>query len=169
MTEQDFLSILETSLSGELPSHEVRSNVQYYRDYIDSKKRVKSEAEVMQELGDPRLIARTIVDTYQLSHPSKRYEDVNSSTRTGQYQEGEVHQESTGYGDKMFNRKPLSQRKLKVIGWAIGIGFILTLLLILGTVFWLGAVVLRLFIKFLLPILLIVIGVTWIGNQIRRH
>ena len=169
MTEQDFLNILETSLSGQLPSQEIRSNIQYYRDYIDTKKRVKSEAEIMEELGDPRLIAKTIIDTYQLSHPSKRYESVNSGAGTGQYQEREVHQESTDYGYETINRKPISQRKLKFFGWAIGIGTILILLLILGAIFWIGAVVLKVFIRFILPILLIFIGVTWIRNQIRRH
>lgn len=169
MTEQDFLNILETSLSGELPSHEVRSNIQYYKDYIDTKKRVKSEAEVLEDLGDPRLIAKTIIDTYQLSHPSKRYENINTSSRNSQYQDGEIHQESTDYEYGTFNRSPISKRKLKFIGWAIGIGTILILLLILSAVFWLGAVVLKIFIRFILPILLIFIGVTWIRNQIRRH
>ncbi|MDD5935874.1 MAG: DUF1700 domain-containing protein [Clostridiales bacterium] len=169
MTEQEFLNILESSLSGELPGNEIRSNVQYYRDYIKSQKSSKSEREIMEALGDPRLIARTIIDTYQLSHPSKHYGKNESDFNSRQYQDPEVHQADTSYEYQESKGMHVSERKLKAIGWAIGIGTVLILLLILGTIFWLGVVVLKIFVRFILPILLIAIGITWIKNQIRRR
>ena len=38
--------------------------LRYYDDYIRSERQKgRSEADIMEELGDPRLIARTILDT----------------------------------------------------------------------------------------------------------
>lgn len=42
----------------------VEDNVRYYQNYISQEiASGKSEKEVLEELGDPRLIARTIIDT----------------------------------------------------------------------------------------------------------
>ena len=42
---------------------QVAEHVRYYREYIDSEiRRGKTEAEVLAQLGDPRLLARSIVD-----------------------------------------------------------------------------------------------------------
>lgn len=163
MTENEFLNILETTLNGEMPAAEVRANILYYRDYIDSSKGTKSEQEIMNELGDPRLIARTIISTYQLNHPEKHYESYGSS----EYVDDSVHQEeNSSYAT--FNGKQISPKKLKLIGWAIGIGTIVILLLVLSAVFWLGGVVVKVFLRFFLPIILILIGVTWIREHFRR-
>lgn len=63
MTKQEFLSGLETALSGEVSQQTFLSNMQYYRSYIEDEiRKGRSEAEVMEELGSPRLIARTIID-----------------------------------------------------------------------------------------------------------
>lgn len=64
MNKEEFLRGLKTALSGELPPGALQSNLNYYEDYIRTEiGKGRSEAEVMEELGDPRLIARTIIDT----------------------------------------------------------------------------------------------------------
>lgn len=63
MTKQEFLSGLETALSGEVSQQVFLENMQYYRGYIeDELRKGRSEGEVLEELGSPRLIARTIID-----------------------------------------------------------------------------------------------------------
>lgn len=62
MTKNEFLSILRESLAGNVPSDVINENISYYRDYIENNDR--SESQVLDELGDPRLIARTIIDTF---------------------------------------------------------------------------------------------------------
>lgn len=63
MGKAEFLKILEDQLSGQMDRGEILSNLNYYGDYIDSQIREgKTEEEVMEELGDPRLIARTLLD-----------------------------------------------------------------------------------------------------------
>lgn len=168
MTEQQFLNILEQTLSGEIPAHEVRSNLQYYRDYINSKKSVKSEEEVMLELGDPRLIARTIIDTYRLNHPGMQFEGSKESYQGNTYKDVNSHEKDyeNGYEDELAQKRAI--RKLKFMSWTIGIGFLLVLFLVLGAVFWIGGIIFKLFIRFILPALLIVIGIAWIRKQFQK-
>ncbi len=64
MNRNEFISILRTVLSGEVPPSVVEDNVHYYDSYISQEiAGGKSEREVLDSLGDPRLIAKTIVDT----------------------------------------------------------------------------------------------------------
>ena len=64
MDRNEFVSTLRAALTGELPASVVEDNVRYYDAYISQEiASGKSEREVMESLGDPRLIARTILDT----------------------------------------------------------------------------------------------------------
>ena len=64
MNREEFLQKLEETLTGQVPPQVVRENLEYYGSYIrEERRKGRSEAEVMDELGDPRLIARTIIDT----------------------------------------------------------------------------------------------------------
>ncbi len=63
MNKTEFLKELERSLDGEVSSGTVLDNLQYYNDYIRSElERGRSEEDILNELGDPRLIARSIKD-----------------------------------------------------------------------------------------------------------
>ena len=64
MTKQEFLEKLRLALTGNVPGSVVSENLQYYEDYINTEiRKGKSEEEVLAALGDPRLIARTIITT----------------------------------------------------------------------------------------------------------
>lgn len=64
MNKEDFLRGLQSALSGEVPPTVVRDNLRYYDDYIRTEmQNGRDEEQVMGELGDPRLIAKTIIDT----------------------------------------------------------------------------------------------------------
>lgn len=63
MNKNEFLRKLKKILSYDLPLRLVEKNLAYYRSYIEEEVRKgRSESEVLKELGDPRLIARTIID-----------------------------------------------------------------------------------------------------------
>ena len=63
MDKKRFLNELRQELSYELPDMLVRNNVEYYSAYIDTEVRKgRSQDEVLSDLGDPRLIARTVID-----------------------------------------------------------------------------------------------------------
>ena len=60
MTKEEFLTELNKALSG---TGLERENIRYYSDYIDSRMAEGlSEEAVLEELGSPRLIARSVKD-----------------------------------------------------------------------------------------------------------
>lgn len=62
MTRQEFLDALRRALNRDLSAEEVEENIAYYDSYISSQVREgQEEAQVIARLGDPRLIARTIL------------------------------------------------------------------------------------------------------------
>ena len=64
MTRREFMEMLRLALNGKVTSAQLADNLQFYEDYISTEiRKGKSEADVLAELGDPRLIARTIVET----------------------------------------------------------------------------------------------------------
>ena len=66
MDRNEFISTLRAVLAGEVPGAVVEDNVRYYDSYISQEiAGGRSEREVLESLGDPRLIAKTIIDTYQ--------------------------------------------------------------------------------------------------------
>ncbi len=64
MTKEEFLTELRTSLTGNVSSDLINDNLNYYEDYINTEiRKGKSEEEVLDGLGSPRLLARTITET----------------------------------------------------------------------------------------------------------
>ena len=62
MTRQEFLEELKNSLAGEVSAEVMMDSYRYYSAYIDEEMRKgKSEEEVLEELGKPGLIARSII------------------------------------------------------------------------------------------------------------
>ena len=63
MYRAEFLDILKTQLSGQMHEGKIAAHLRYYEDYIQSKVRAGTpEEEVIAQLGDPRLIAKTLLD-----------------------------------------------------------------------------------------------------------
>lgn len=63
MSKKDYLDSLRESLSYELPSRLVESNIRFYESYIEEQLRSgKSFQEIEEELGEPQLIARSCID-----------------------------------------------------------------------------------------------------------
>ena len=59
MNKQDFIDRLRMALNGRVSPGLVMDNVNYYEDYINTEiRKGRTEEEVLESLGDPRLIAR---------------------------------------------------------------------------------------------------------------
>ena len=84
MSKEEFLDTLRKVLARELSESEVADNINYYWNYIEQQiASGKTEEQVLQELGDPRLIARTILQVDE-----KREEEP--------YQDAAVYTEEDG-------------------------------------------------------------------------
>ena len=96
MTKNEFLDKLRAALTGKVSAALVEENMTYYKEYIESQVRMgKSEQEVMEILGDPRLIARTIVQT----NGTETVEDVDYREKTS-YDDNSGGYDKDGYGSE---------------------------------------------------------------------
>nr|WP_314461825.1 DUF1700 domain-containing protein [uncultured Clostridium sp.] len=63
MSRQEFLQRLRDTLTGEVPGGVVEENIRYYEEYIRGEVlKGSSEEAVTEAIGDPRLIAKTIIE-----------------------------------------------------------------------------------------------------------
>lgn len=63
MNKTEFIEKLQRALAGGLNSSQVADNVRYYQEYIDAEVRKgRREEEVLAQLGDPRLLAKSIIE-----------------------------------------------------------------------------------------------------------
>jgi len=63
MSKREFLESLREHLSYELPERLVSENLTKYEEYFDEQlKTGRSPSEISEELGDPKLIARSCID-----------------------------------------------------------------------------------------------------------
>ena len=100
MTKQEFLDGLRRSLAGGLEPSEVNEHINYYSQYIDSQIRMgTSEEEVMASLGEPRLIAKTLLGM------------ENAETVTEEYVEDETVRDANY---RYFN---LNGKTIKIPAW----------------------------------------------------
>lgn len=80
MDKLEFLDRLRMTLSGSVSARVVEENVNYYENYINSQMRMGyAEEEVLRSLGDPRLIAKSIIsanDPYNSGHSANSSQEV---------------------------------------------------------------------------------------------
>lgn len=119
MNRHEFLRELQKVLEEELGAGQAREHVDYYRNYISEEiGNGKTEEEIMKMLGDPWVIARSIID----SPVHENYEYQSSDTVYG-----------SGSGEEGSGAKrPLSREKLRL--WLVVGGILLVLVLVLGMI-----------------------------------
>lgn len=148
MDRTEFIDRLQRALAGGVNSSRVAENVQYYREYIDVEiRKGRSEAEVLESLGDPRLLAKSIIEA------NKRAGISEGTNRT--YDEEAVEE---GGGEW---RKTVKQNIMRVPGWLIALIVVVIFLLIIGVVFSM--------ISFLAPIIIPVLVVILLVNYFKRR
>ncbi len=151
MNREEFLQGLQSALSGEVPQNVVQENLRYYDDYIrGERQKGRTEEDVMSELGDPRLIARTIIDTTPGAGEGA-YEESVSYDSAGSEQTG---------GNSSVHYYDLSKWYWKVLGIVIVVLVVMFLVAIVSGI-------LSLLIP-MLPMLLTVMIIMWIVRGPRR-
>lgn len=91
MDKNEFLEKLQRTLAGGLSSSQVAENIRYYQEYIESEiRKGASEEEVLSQLGDPRLLAKSIIEANK--HAGESYgsnreydEEIADDTASGRY------------------------------------------------------------------------------------
>ena len=95
MNKTEFLQELKSELEGRMPYSAIQENLRYYDEYIAGEvAKGIPEEEVIQGLGGPRIIARTIVDAaYDTEDRPDGYDSfVNEDGQNSSYQRREEGQ-----------------------------------------------------------------------------
>lgn len=85
MNKTEYVKVIERALAGKVSPQELQDTVTYYRDYIDMEiRKGNTEQEVLERLGDPRLLAKSII-------AAKGHEVQNEAVTDREEQPGGVH------------------------------------------------------------------------------
>lgn len=129
MDRIEFIQILRNQLSGQMQEGRAAAHIRYYEDYIQSQVRSgRTEEEVLAELGDPRLIAKTLIDT-NTDDGTEVYDDYQES-----YYEGYSDTESTPQPRVKTHRINFSTWYGKAFVILCAVLAVITLIAIIGTV-----------------------------------
>ena len=151
MTKQEFLETLGKILNRELSESEVTNNLRYYETYIAQEMaKGRTEEQVLSGLGDPRLIARTILQV-----DGRREEPGRESVFTEEEDGIYSHSYANDTQERKSTAKVHSFGGMK--GWLVLIAVLLVLFVLLRTAF-------VLFIR-LLPVLAVVAAVLWLKKK----
>ncbi len=148
MNKEEFLVQLREALRGNVSQAIINDNVAFYENYIlQELRKNRTEEEIMRELGNPRILAQTIIDTAGLES-QKKYsefeEDEEVSTRR-----------------KVNSQRVYSGRKAKLILIAV----LLILILIIVGLFVLAAKLFKIFAPFLIPLIIILLIIQLFYNR----
>ena len=135
MTREEFLKKLKEALENDLSGRIVQENVSYYESYIiEEIRKGRTESEVIEELGDPWIIARSIIDMAE-GEPGTReayYESAKSSSR----QETKADRYAGGMGNNgnihVFSMDSWWKKLLVILGV---IGIFLIIIAVIGGIF----------------------------------
>lgn len=125
MNKTDFLQQLREALTTDLSSRAVEENIRYYSQYIsDEERKGRTEEEILNELGDPWLIAKTIIDT-GVSEEANEYSSYGSSENNDYQGYG---RQSDYDGMKVYHVDTWWKKALIIVGVIVVIGLILSLI-----------------------------------------
>lgn len=137
MTKREFLDTLRMQLEGELSPSQIEGHLHYYDEYISEATAAgRRESDVLDELGSPVFIAKTLLETAQPADSGEYYEEA---PRQEEFQ-GRVH------------TWRIHSLVAKWVFPIVGIAIVLLLLWLIGSV---AAFALRFFVPILLIVLVI--------------
>ena len=151
MTREEFITQLRLTLQGKVSSEKVQENISYYNEYINGEmQKGKSEAEVLQLLGDPALLAKTIIAADDAGkHQQSTIYDVDEDGHTSKK---EKRDQTSGFGYSGGGKVHM----FRMDKWWHKLLLILMVIMILLFVVAVVTGLIRIFAPFVLPIVVII-------------
>ena len=156
MSKYEFLDGLKKALASTNNQRLINENYEFYKNYIEEElKKQRSEEEIMEELGDPRLIAHSIKEAAGIDDEFTQEEEARTVYTT--YDEAGSQSEESDY-DKVRGFS-VSGNKARLLLFGISVVLIFILILIV----WLIGSLLYIF----APVIIIIVGLLWLINVFR--
>ena len=138
MRQEEFLKIFQEALTGKVSDRIIQENVTYYRSYMEREiSSGKTEEEVLQMLGDPRLLAKTIEESNKFANGDESYTTEQSGWGFQGNRAGQNAQEQNVDGNKVFH----------IQGW---LGMLIGVVILIAVVSLVFSVI-----SFLAPVILV--------------
>lgn len=164
MTQTEFLEQLKNALGNDLPPQAVQEQMAFYSQYInDELASGKSEEEIMNDLGDPWVLARNIIDAPGASNQgsSAGYNSASGSeynyNERGQNPQDNNYNRSYGNGQTRPELRP-------VPWWKVLLVILCAIMVIVGIISLITGVL-----SFLAPILVPIIVVMLVIRFVNRR
>lgn len=166
MTKEEFLEGLKRALFSTGSQSLIEYNLDYYSSYIDGEiAKGRSMDEVMNELGDPRLIANSIKVAEGYSDVFVGFEDEVIDGNAGDYKENSDFEFNTKGFDKDYEESHKENSAFKIYNMN-GKSLILPLIIALAVLILVVVVIVAVF-SFLAPVLLPIIAVLIVVGLIK--
>lgn len=133
MTKNEFIEELKTQLAGSVSSEVIRESVTYYSNYIEDQIRAgKSQEDIIQELGYPNMVAKSIIDANQNQERKTREERTAAQK---QKEQEEKNQKKGFHAETDANGKTsLKYGKFDFSAWYAKVLFAILIVLAVGLV-----------------------------------
>lgn len=157
MDKKEFLEILRQSLTGEVKPEIVEQNIKYYDEYINAQT-AEEMSKIMEMLGGPRLIAKTIIEAERAAKQKNKYTSYQGAYTNNTPEEEETkheeNDENSGRNIFRFNMK-----------WYQKVTIALILLVTLIAIAFLGRLLIGFIFAFGLPIILVLLALVLIRKR----
>lgn len=162
MTRTEFLDKLKEALKGSLSDREVQENVEYYAQYIAEETRQgKSEEEILTMLGDPWILARTIIDASDGTDRETVYGSGQDTAYTQYRTDRRYDQQKNGGYEK-------EKRRVHILGlntWWKKLLLLLCVVLVIAVIVSFVTGIIRLLAPVLIPIIVVLLLVRIVKNK----
>lgn len=159
MSREEFLNRLEETLTGEVPVKVIRENLNYYGNYISQElSKGRTVEEIVEEIGDPRLIARTIIDSSEAAG-----ETLDQESRAY----GEDSYDQRGYGPGTGENPIPGVHYFNLNKWYWKLLLIVIVFLVVSVILGVVGGIFSLLMRFAGPILVIGL-IYWFLKNLRR-
>ena len=148
MNKNEFLEILKQSLDGEVSSDIIDQSVKYYEEYIGSKP--LEEVAILDKLGSPRLIAKTIIESDKASKQKNSFSGYQRKDYGYDSEEQDI--------DKNYQSNSYESPKISLkLSWSQKIIMTLILIATVIVLIFIGRFIVWFLFAFAVPILLIIL------------
>lgn len=152
MNRYEFIEKLRAALSGRVTQSVLNENIRFYEEYLDTEiRKGRSEEEVLGEIGDPRLLAKTIIEASKQAAGSA-YEEI-------------IEDGAGGYsGEQPRAKVKVNGKDFRLPTWVFLLVTVLVILLVITII----CTVLSVLIPILVPLFLFIMAVQIVMILVRR-
>lgn len=152
MRKEEFLEKLRARLSQTMSQQEVTAQIRYYENYIQEQmQNGRSEEEVLTELGDPLLIAKTLMDVQETQEEYSHPENNIYEERGGQ-ESGDTQRE-------------LHRMEIKTRGGCLLAAVIFVVVVVVAMILWAAGTVLIHLLPILIPLMIVLLVVAYFKQK----